>query len=67
MDLLSLRQAARELHIAERVLSRAVRNGELPAFKLGERTLRVERSELFAWVRSQRVPNWRDDGGPKTA
>ncbi len=67
MDLLSLRQAARELHVAERVLSRAVRNGELSAFKLGERTLRVERSELFAWVRSQRVPNWRDDGGPKTA
>ena len=66
MDLLSLRQAARELHVAERVLSRAVRNGELPAFELGERTLRVERSELWAWVRSQRVPNWRDDGGPKT-
>jgi excisionase family DNA binding protein len=59
MDLLSLRQAARELRIAERTLRRAVRAGELPAFQLGERTLRVERAELQQWVRAKRVPTWR--------
>jgi excisionase family DNA binding protein len=63
MDLLSLRQAARELHCAERVLRSAVRNGELPAFQLGERTLRVERDELFRWVRSKRIATWRNGRG----
>ena len=65
MDLLSLRQAARELHLAERVIRSAVRNGDLPAFKLGERTLRVERSDLYRWVRSRRVPTWRNSHGAK--
>ena len=60
MELLSLRQAARELHLAERVLRRAVRSGALPAYKPGKRTLRVERSELYRWVRAQRVPTWRE-------
>lgn len=63
MDLLSLRQAARELHCAERVLRCAVHNGELPAFQFGKRTLRVERDELFKWVRSRKVPTWRDRNG----
>ena len=60
MDLLTIRQAARELHVAERVLRRAVRTGELEAFKLGKRTLRVERDGLHQWVRGRRVPTWRD-------
>ena len=62
-DLLSLRQAARELHIAERTLRQAVRTGELEAFKLGERTLRVERRGLEKWFRSHRVPTWRSRHG----
>ena len=65
MDLLSLRQAARELHVAERLLRSAVRSGELDAFRLGKRTLRVERSELHRWVRSRRVSTWKDGGDGK--
>ena len=67
MDLLSLRQAARELHVAERVLRQAVRTGELEAYKLAERTLRVERTGLYKWVRSHRVPTWRNGHGATTA
>lgn len=58
MDLLSLRQAARELRIAERTLRRAVRAGQLPAFQLGERTLRVDRAEIQEWVRAKRIRPW---------
>ena len=65
MDLLSVRQAARELHIAERTLRQAVRTGELAAYKLGERTFRVERRGLEEWVRSRRVPTWRSGHGAK--
>lgn len=64
MDLISIREAARELHCAERVLRAAVRKGELPAFRLGKRTLRIERGELHEWVRSKRVPSWRKRNGP---
>ena len=67
MELLSIRAAAREIHVAERVLRQAVRTGELEVFKLGERTLRVERRALYAWVRSRRVPTWRGGHGQKTA
>ena len=59
MDLLSLRQAARELHVAERTLRDAVHVGELVAYKLGERTLRVERRALEWWVRSRALKTWR--------
>jgi excisionase family DNA binding protein len=61
MDLLSLRQAARELRIAERALRRAVRAGELRAFQLGERTVRVDRADLQRWVQGKRVPTWRSE------
>ncbi len=67
MELLSIRAAAREIHVAERVLRQAVRTGELEAFKLGERTLRVERGALYDWVRSRRLPTWRGGHGQKTA
>jgi len=58
MDLISLRQAARDLRVAERTLRRAVRSGELPGYQLGERTVRVNRSDLEQWVRAKRVPTW---------
>ena len=67
MDLLSLRQAAKELHIGERVLRQAIHAGELREYKFGKRTRRVKRSELYAWVDSRRVPTWRDGRDQKTA
>ena len=66
MELLSIRQAARELHVSERVLRQAVRTGALKAFKLGERTQRVERESLYTWVRSRQVPTWRNGRGQKS-
>ena len=63
MDLLSISQAARELHCAPRILRRAVRNGELKAYRFGERTLRVERRKLYEWVEGTKVPTWRDHNG----
>ncbi len=57
-DLLSLRQAARSLGIADRALRQAVRSGEVPAYRIGERTLRVKRSDLDDWLKSRRVQPW---------
>lgn len=62
MDLLSLRQAARELRVAERTLRRAVRAGELPAFQLGTRTIRLDRADVQQWVRAKRIQAWRAEG-----
>lgn len=57
-ELLSLRQAARRLGVADRVLRQAVRSGDLPAFRLGMRTLRVKPSDLDDWIRNRRVRPW---------
>ena len=59
MELLSTREAARELGIAERTLRAAVNNGELAGYRFGKRTVRVERAELYDWIRSKRIPTWR--------
>ena len=61
MELVSLRQAARELRVAERTLRSAVRSGELPAFQLGERTIRLDRADLQQWIRGKRVRGWQDE------
>jgi excisionase family DNA binding protein len=62
MELVSLRQAARELRVAERTLRHAVRSGELPAYRLGERTVRVDRLDLKHWVEAKRVSTWQPEG-----
>lgn len=56
---LSLRQAARELGIAERTLRSAVRAGDLPVYQFGKRTQRVDRAQLQQWVQQKRVRPWR--------
>ena len=63
MELVSVRGAARELGIAERTLHEAVREGELPAFRFGRRTVRIERAALREWVSRRRMSGpERDDG-----
>ena len=61
MELVTLRQAARELRVAERTLRSAARSGELPTYKLGERTLRFDRADLDQWIRGKRVPGWQPE------
>ena len=60
-ELLSLRQAARKIGVADRVIRQAVRSGELPAFKLGQRTLRVKPTDLDTWIQDRRVRPWSED------
>ena len=62
IQLLSLRAAARELGVAERTIRQAVEVGDLPAFRLGERTMRVERPALLHWVRGKRIESAADRG-----
>jgi excisionase family DNA binding protein len=57
-ELITLRQAARGLGIAERVVRQAVRNGELPAYRLGKRTVRVKSADLDDWIQNRRVRPW---------
>lgn len=61
MEMISLRQAARRIGVAERVLRQAVRSGDLPAFKLGQRTIRVKPTDLDSWIQNQQVQPWSAD------
>ena len=56
MELVSVPAAARELGIAPRAIRRAIQEGELPAFRIGSRWVRVERAAVREWVRQKRVP-----------
>lgn len=56
MELVSVPVAARELGIAPRAIRRAIAVGELPAFRIGARWVRVEREAVREWVSRKRVP-----------
>ncbi len=58
MEMISLRQAARKIGVADRVLRQAVRSGDLPAFKLSQRTVRVKPADLDDWIKNRRVRPW---------
>ncbi len=57
-ELVTVRQAARRLGVAERVLRQAVRSGDLPAFRLGQRTVRLKPTDLDDWIQNRRVRPW---------
>ncbi len=57
-ELVTVRQAARRLGVAERVLRQAVRSGDLPAFRLGQRTVRLKPPDLDDWIQNRRVRPW---------
>ena len=50
-----MREAARILHCAPRLLRQARDRGDLATYRLGERTERVTWPELVRWVRSRKV------------
>ena len=53
--LITVRQAAKQLGVAERTLHGAIRSGELEAVKLGARTVRVTLPALNTWLRRCKV------------
>ena len=53
--LITVRQAAKQLGVAERTLHGAIRSGELEAVKLGARTVRVPLPALNKWLRRCKV------------
>ncbi len=57
-ELVTVRQAARRLGVAERVLRHAVRSGDLPAYRLGQRTVRLKPTDLDDWIQNRRVRPW---------
>ena len=57
LGLLSINQAARQLGLAPRRLREAVRTGELPAYRPGDRTIYVRWPEPLRWLGTMRVPS----------
>jgi excisionase family DNA binding protein len=54
---MSVHQAAQRLGLAPRRLRAAVRDGALPGFRPGERTVYVRWPDLLRWLGTQRVPS----------
>jgi excisionase family DNA binding protein len=57
---LSASAAALKYGISRGVIAKAIRNGELPGYRIGARTLRVLPAEMERWIRSHRVTPTRD-------
>ena len=56
MELTTIPKAARRLGISERLIRRAVEHGVLPAYRIGERWLRLDCAEVEQWVRDSLIP-----------
>lgn len=54
--LLTLPRAARRFGVSQKALRRAVKDGELAAYQIGDRWYRVRPEAVEAWIRSKRVP-----------
>ena len=54
--LLSLAEVARELDLNVETVRREIRRGNLVALRVGERQLRVARSDLLAYLVERREP-----------
>lgn len=47
---MSVDEAARYLSISQQTLMRYIRAGQIPVHRIGARLLRLQRSEIDAWV-----------------
>ena len=50
---MSVDEAARYLSISQQTLMRYIRADQIPVHRIGARLLRLQRSEIDAWVQSQ--------------
>ena len=50
---MSVDEAARYLSVSQQTLMRYIRAGQIPVHRIGARLLRLQRSEIDAWVQSQ--------------
>ena len=51
MSYLSLDQAAERLNVSKRTIRRAIAAGELPAYRMGQRVVRVKADDVEALLR----------------
>ncbi|NMR20060.1 helix-turn-helix domain-containing protein [Cellulomonas fimi] len=54
--LLTVTQAADELHVTERFIRKLIATGDLDAVKVGTRLVRIRRTSLDPLLRPMRVP-----------
>lgn len=50
--LLTVRQAAKMLNLSERTLFTLTKTGKIPVVKIGERGIRYDPADLWAWIKS---------------
>ena len=59
-EFLSVNASSQRFHIAAATLRRAIKAGELPAYRPGERTVYLDPAEVIGWLKSQRLPTARE-------
>jgi excisionase family DNA binding protein len=55
-ELLTLSEAAALLNVERHFVGLLVRQGKLPSYKLGPKTIRIPRAMLLRWIEEQAMP-----------
>jgi excisionase family DNA binding protein len=51
---MTVEEVAEELRIPRRQVYKLIHGSELPAHRIGKRTIRVNRAELYAWLEDRK-------------
>jgi len=63
-DILTIREVAELLKLAEKTVYRLAADGELPGFKVGG-SWRFRKTEIDRWIKQQERSNQKSDGGAR--
>ena len=55
MKLMSIKRAAKETGVSESRLRKLIREREIPHVRYGQKTIRVELSDIHAWIAAQKT------------
>ena len=54
-SLITITQAAKQLAVSHATIRRVIREGRLPAYRVGRQSLRVKQTDLESYLQSARV------------
>lgn len=66
MNLLTRKEAARRLTVSLRTLDSLIARGQLPAYRIGPKTVRIAEEDLDAYLEARRVAPARTRPAPIT-
>ena len=55
MGFMTVREAAAFLSVERKTIYKLIEDDKLPAYRLSERTIRIDEEDLVAWVKKRKI------------